>query len=243
MLNGQNQYHGMIRKVIVAFGRLFSDIQITRINKDGSDSQTIVVPIAYAPKEKWIVRIDSDPDLTNHTYTTLPRVSFEITGYEYDSTRKTNRMSKINCYGNGTTKGSTYAPVPYNIEISLYILTKTQEDAMQILEQILPVFNPEYTLSINAIPEMNIIQDIPVILNNVSVNDEYDGDFQTRRFVTHTLSFTIKTNIYGPVSTQGIILNSMANMTTKDNGQVQVKYTASAPEVGGPVSENWEDNL
>lgn len=241
MLNGQNQYHGMIRKVIVSFGRLFSDIKITR--ETIGDSQTIVVPIAYAPKEKWIVRLDSDPDLTNNVYTTLPRISFEITGYEYDSTRKTNRMSKINCYGTGSTRGSMFAPVPYNIEISLYILTKTQEDAMQILEQILPVFNPEYTLSINAVPDMNVIQDIPVILNNVAVNDEYDGDFQTRRFVTHTLNFTIKTNIYGAVSTQGIILDSTANMTTKENGETQVKYNATATEVGGTVTESWEDNF
>lgn len=243
MLNGQNQYHGMIRKVIVSFGRLFSDIKITRETKDGSDSQTVMVPIAYAPKEKWLVRIDSDPDLTGNVYTTLPRISFEITGYEYDSTRKTNRMSKINCYGTGSTRGSMFAPVPYNIEISLYILTKTQEDAMQILEQILPVFNPEYTLAINAIPDLNVVQDIPVILNNVAVNDEYDGDFQTRRFVTHTLNFTIKTNIYGAVSTQGIILDSTANMTTKENGETQVKYNATTTEVGGTVTESWEDNL
>ena len=244
MLNGQHQYHGMIRKVIVAFGRLFSDIQITR--RDASvtgNDQTINVPIGYAPKEKWVVRIDSDPDLNNHTYTTLPRISFEITGYEYDSTRKTNRMSKVNCYANGTTRGSMFAPVPYNIEISLYVLTKTQEDAMQIIEQILPTFNPEYTLSINAVPEMNVIQDIPVILNSISVQDEYDGDFQTRRFVTHTLNFTIKTNIYGPVSTQGIILDSKANMTTIDGGKTQVKYDASATQVGGVVTETWENDL
>lgn len=243
MLNGQNQYHGMIRKVIVSFGRLFSDIQITRETKDGSDSQTLVVPIAYAPKEKWIVRLDSDPDLTNHTYTTLPRISFEITGYEYDSTRKTNRMSKINCYDGGTTRGSMFAPVPYNIEISLYILTKTQEDAMQILEQILPVFNPEYTLSINAVPEMNVVQDIPVILSSVSVQDEYDGDFQTRRFVTHTLNFTLKTNIYGPVSTQGVILTSEANIATQSEDVPNIKYTATTNEIGGTVTESWEDDL
>ena len=231
----------MIRKVIVSFGRLFSDIKITR--QTVGDSQTIMVPIAYAPKEKWIVRLDSDPELSNNVYTTLPRISFEITGYEYDSTRKTNRMSKINCYGTGATRGSMFAPVPYNIEISLYILTKTQEDAMQILEQILPVFNPEYTLAINAVPDMNVVQDIPVILNNVAVNDEYDGDFQTRRFVTHTLNFTIKTNIYGAVSTQGIILDSGANLTTKENGETQIKYNATVNQVGGAVTESWEDNL
>jgi hypothetical protein len=244
MLNGQNQYHGMIRKVIIAFGRLFSDIEITREDKsDASNNQTVAVPIAYAPKEKWIVRLEQDPDLTGHTYTTLPRISFEITGYNYDPTRKVNRMSKINCYNGTDEKTSMFAPVPYNIDISLYILTKTQEDALQILEQILPTFTPEYSLSIQAVPEMNVIQDIPVVLDSVSVSDEYDGDFQTRRFVTHTLNFTIKTNIYGPVSTQGVIKDIGVNISTKSIDEPQLVYTATVDPETNEVTENWENNF
>lgn len=243
MLNGQNQYHGMIRKVIVAFGRLFSDIQITREDKSGGDNQTIVIPIAYAPKEKWIVRIEQDPDLNNKVYTTLPRISFEITGYSYDPTRKVNRMSKINCYNGTDEKSSMFAPVPYNIDISLYILTKTQEDALQILEQILPTFTPEYSLSIQAVPEMNVIQDIPIVLDSVSVSDEYDGDFQTRRFVTHTLNFTIKTNIYGPVSTQGIIKEVTANVGTRNINEPQLIFNAVVDPETNEVTENWENNF
>ena len=244
MLNGQNQYHGMIRKVIVAFGRLFSDIQITREDKSGDiQHQTIVVPIAYAPKEKWIVRLEQDPDLNNKVYTTLPRISFEITGYSYDPSRKVNRMSKINCYNGTDEKTSMFAPVPYNIDISLYVLTKTQEDALQILEQILPTFTPEYTLSIQAVPEMNVIQDIPIVLDSVSVSDEYDGDFQTRRFVTHTLNFTIKTNIYGPVSTQGIIKDVTANIGTRSINDKQLIFNAYVGSVGGTINESWEEDL
>jgi hypothetical protein len=244
MLNGQNQYHGMIRKVIISFGRLFSDIKITRKDKDNSsNNQTVIVPIAYAPKEKWIVRLEQDPDLTNHTYTTLPRISFEITGYSYDPTRKVNRMSKINCYNGTDEKTSMFAPVPYNIDITLYILTKTQEDALQILEQILPTFTPEYSLSIQAVPEMNVIQDIPVILNGVSVSDEYDGDFQTRRFVTHTLNFTIKTNIYGPISTQGIIKEIGVNVGTRSINDPEIIYNAVVDPETNEVTENWEDNF
>ena len=153
------------------------------------------------------------------------------------------KMSRINCYTDGEGRTSTLAPAPYNIEISMYILTKTQEDAMQILEQILPTFSPDYTLSIKAIPDMNIIQDIPIILNSVSVMDEYDGDFQTRRFVTHTLTFTIKTNIYGPVGAQGVILKSMANVSLTDTDKIDLKYTASADEVGGNINENWDMDL
>ena len=239
MLNGQTYYHGAIRKTIVAFGRLFSDIKIARQGNDGAVAQTIQVPLAYAPKEKWLVRIDSDPNLTNHAYTSLPRLSFEITGYHYDASRKTNKMNKIVCKdltnsANPTAK-TVFSPAPYNIDINLYILTKTQEDSMQILEQILPVFNPEYTLSINALPNLEIVQDVPVILNSIAAEDNYDGSFQERRFVTHTLSFTIKTNVYGPVTDNGVILTTIANMSVPGR-----KYTASTPEVDGTVTENWE---
>lgn len=239
MLNGQTYYHGAIRKTIVAFGRLFADIKIARQGTDGEVAQVVAVPLAYAPKEKWLVRIDSDPNLDNHTYTTLPRLSFEITGYQYDASRKVNKMNKIVCNeesdGENPVRKSAFSPVPYNININLYVLTKTQEDAMQIVEQILPVFNPDYTLSINAVPALNIVQDIPVILNSVTAEDTYDGMFEQRRFVTHTLSFTIKTNIFGPVTDQGVILRSVANLSVP--GQ---KYTAQGTTPGGPVTENWE---
>lgn len=239
MLNGQTYYHGAIRKTIVAFGRLFSDIKIARQGNDGNIAQTIAVPLAYAPKEKWLVRIDSDPNLTNHAYVSLPRMSFEITGYHYDASRKTNKMNKIVCKDMTNTVNpeskSVFSPAPYNVDINLYILSKTHEDSMQILEQILPVFNPEYTLSVNALPDMEIVQDVPVVLNSITSEDNYDGSFQERRFVTLTLSFTIKTNVYGPVTSNGVILTSIANVS--DPGR---KYTAVAPDVNGPVTENWE---
>lgn len=242
MLNGNTSYHGALRKVVVAFGRLFSDIRIQRQDNTGAVAQTLQIPLAYAPKEKWLVRIDSDPSLNNYTYVSLPRMSFEILGYAYDPTRKTNKMNKIVCKTAITAENpnmkSVFSPAPYNLDIQLYIITKTQEDAMQILEQILPVFTPEYTLSVNALPDMEIVQDIPVILNSVTVNDEYDGDFQTRRFVTHTLSFTLKTNIYGYVSQQGVIKSATANVS-----QPGEKYTATASTPDDPITENWESQF
>jgi hypothetical protein len=238
MLNGQTFYHGILRKTIIAFGHLFSNIKIERHDKDGNLEQVVAVPLAYAPKEKWIVRIDSDPDLTNHTYTTLPRLSFEITGYSYDPTRKVNRMNKINCQKTDGERTSMNSPVPYNVDISLYVLTKTQEDAMQIIEQILPTFTPEYTLSINAVPEMNIIQDIPIILNSISVQDDYDGDFQTRRFVTHTLTFTLKVNMFGGISNQGVIKTVNANLT-----EPNASFTATGTLPGDPIVEEWIEDL
>lgn len=248
MLNNQVFYHGIIRKTIVAFGSLFSNIYIDRKQGDsvtGTTLQRLQVPLAYAPKEKWLVRIESDPNLDNNTYVTLPRMSFEISGYTYDASRKTNRMQKITCGVGSDSMTYVYSPVPYNIDINLYVLTKTQEDGLQIIEQILPTFTPEYTLSIKTVDEMNIVQDVPVILNSVSVQDDYDGDFQTRRFVTHTLSFTLKTSIFGSTAGQGVITQSNANVGQNENFiNPNRVYTAQGDTVTGTVSqENWTDNF
>lgn len=198
MLNNTIFYHAITRKIIVGFGNMFSDIRIKRENSGKTKSKTVAIPIAYAPKEKWIVRLDQDPNLDNHTYTTLPKLSFEIVGMQYDASRKVNRYNTISCSDeNGVTR--TFAPAPYNININLYALTKTQEDGLQILEQIVPYFAPELVMSIKAVEESNIMIDVPVALNSVDINDEYDGDFQTRRFITYTMGFTLKANLYGPM--------------------------------------------
>jgi hypothetical protein len=248
MLNSNVYYHGIIRKCIVGFGSLFSDIYIDRKQGDsvtGTTIQRLQIPLAYAPKEKWIVRIEQDPSLENHVYTTLPRMSFEILGYNYDPARKVNRMQQIKC-GDGTGVVSTmYTPVPYNIDISLYILTKTQEDGLQIIEQILPTFTPEYTLTINAVPDMNVKLDIPIILNSVAVNDEYDGDFQTRRFVTHTLNFQMKVNLFGPISGRNVIDTVNANVgNNEDFSNPNRIYTAEGDVTNATVdTESWLDGF
>lgn len=247
MLNQSPYYHGIIKKTITAFGALFSDIKIERRQTDsvtGTVIQTLQIPLAYAPKEKWLVRVDSDSTLENHTYTSLPRLSFEITNYSYDSVRKTNRMQKITCGSGESTNGSIQSPIPYNVDISLYVLTKTQEDALQIIEQILPIFTPEYTLSINAIPSMNVVQDVPVILNSISVQDDYDGDFQTRRFVTHTLNFTLKINLFGSVSTRKVITKVFANINDSDSELPYAEYNAIGDTTTNTVtSESWLEDL
>lgn len=245
MLNNQVFYHGIIRKSIIAFGRLFSNIYIDRKQGDsvnGDTVQRIMVPLAYAPKEKWLVRVEQDPNLDNNTYTTLPRMSFEITGYNYDSTRKINKMSKIACHKDGQAT-EMFSPVPYNLDVSLYVLTKTQEDALQIIEQILPTFGPEYTLAIRAVPDMNIIQDIPVTLNSISVSDEYDGDFQTRRFVTHTLNFTLKTNLFGPVDNVNRIHTAIARVQMNEGGAVNAQYRADGDPANGAITDGWIEDL
>lgn len=241
---GTTYYHSHIRKSIVAFGNLFSNIKIERKLKDGSNTtvQTIKVPVSYAPKEKWLVRVEQDPTLENHTYTVLPRLSFEMMSMTYDSSRKLNRFNQVKETAVPGQVNKQFTPAPYNIGIALHCLTKTQEDALQIIEQIIPFFNPEYTLAINTVPEMGISMDVPVILNSVSIQDDYDGDFQSRRSVIYTLDFTMKINLFGPVSTQGDIRKVIIDTTDE-----QRNYTAQVGPTDTPenftVDEDWTDNF
>ena len=216
MLNDTPFYHGTIRNTIIAFGRLFSNIRFERkVNGsvDGTTEQIIQVPIAYSQKEKWVHSLEQNPDGERGLYTSLPRLAFEITGYGYDASRKLNRMSQVTCETQ-TGKNAAFTPVPYNIELALYFATKTQEDGLQILEQILPTFSPEYTVAVNAVPSLGIIQDTPFVLGSVSVQDDYEGDLETRRFVVHTLTFTAKVNLFGLVTDSGVIKQTEMNITT-----------------------------
>jgi hypothetical protein len=243
MLSGNVYYHGSIRKAIVAFGRLFSDIYIDRRQGDsvnGTVLERLQIPITYAPKEKWLVRIEQQPDIEhNVTMVSLPRMSFEINGYQYDPNRKLGKMTQIKTAGSATTP-TVYSPVPYNLDLSLYIITKTQEDGLQIIEQILPTFTPDYTLQVNMVPEMGITMDVPIILNGVQVVDEFDGNFQDRRYVTHTLNFEMKLNLYGPVSNQGVITQVNANVGENKVTGPQTFYAATGDATTATVtSEQW----
>jgi len=245
MLNNSVFYHGIVRKCIIGFGRLFSNIYIDRRISDpvnGEQVQRIHVPLSYAPKEKWLVRLDEDPTLENHTLTSLPRMSFEIIAYTYDSLRKVNRMQYMKNDGvstNGDTSTSMVrTPVPYNIDMSLYIVTKTQEDALQIIEQILPWFTPEYSMTINAVDDMGIKLDVPVVLNSVIVSDEFEGTFQQRRFVIHTINFQMKVSMFGPVSQQGVILQTDANVGMNTNPATPIDVTYRATGEFGPNGEH-----
>jgi hypothetical protein len=241
VINNKVFYHGIIRNTIIAFGQLFSNIYIERRKENsvsGEVEQTLQIPISYAPKEKWLLRIEQDPTLENHTYTSLPRMSFEVTGYSYDSARKVGKMQKVVCLKENSSS-SMMSPVPYNIDISLYILTKTQEDALQIIEQILPTFGPEYTVAVNAIPSMNIVQDVPITLNGISVSDEYDGDFQTRRFVTHTLTFTLKVNLFGGINSTGVILSTNVDNFINSPTIPSQTFNATGDLATGNITEGW----
>lgn len=211
---GHQYYHSIIRKYVIAFGNLFNDIVIQRFDKDGDRIQTIAVPLAYSPKEKFIVRLQQDPNLERDVAITLPRMGFEITSFNYAPERKlasTLRTIKVPSEGSSTVSAQ-YVPVPYDLTFSLYSFVRHTEDATQILEQILPYFRPEFTTNVNIIPEMDIVVDVPVILNSVSPEDIYEGDFQTRQALVHTLDFTLKGYMYGPVTNKGVITRSIVNL-------------------------------
>ena len=207
-------YNQGMRKMTIAFGQIFNNIQIKRTGTD-STIQSIRVPLAYAPKEKFLVRLDQQPNLDEREFAiTLPRMGFEISGIEYDASRKLTKVQKFKSVQSGSTNvmNYNYMPVPYNISYNLYCFTATAEGGLQIIEQILPYFQPDYTVTINVIPEMGIKRDVPVVLNSVNYEDSYSGDFTTRRAVIYTLGFTAKTYLYGPVSTQKVIKEKLSRI-------------------------------
>tara|TARA_A100000164_G_scaffold65148_1_gene53761 strand:- start:199 stop:1011 length:813 start_codon:yes stop_codon:yes gene_type:complete len=206
---GQQFYHETIRNVIVAFGTMFNNIQIVRKNNSGTVIQTMKVPLAYGPKQKFLTRLDQDPSASTATAITLPRLGFEIGSLTYDPIRKMNRVQKfkkVKGSSSGSNKLDTqFMPVPYNMDITLYAMAKNSDDALQIVEQILPYFQPDYTLTINDMVDMGIKKDVPIILTDVSYEDSYQGDFEARRAIIYTMSFTTKFFLYGPVTSSKVI--------------------------------------
>ena len=206
---GQQFYHETIRNVIVAFGTMFNNIQIVRKNNSGTVIQTMKVPLAYGPKQKFLTRLDQDPSLSSATAITLPRLGFEIGNLSYDPIRKMNRVQKFKkvkgSSSNSNKLDTQYMPVPYNMGITLYAMAKNSDDALQIVEQILPFFQPDYTLTINDMSDMGIKKDVPIILNSVDYEDSYQGDFVARRAIIYTMSFSTKFFLYGPVTSSKVI--------------------------------------
>ena len=205
---GNYFYNESTRNVVVAFGTLFNGIQLTKKDASGNVTQTMKVPLAYGPKQKWLSRLTEDPNLSKKVAVTLPRIGFEISGLTYDATRKQNKVMKAKKVLDGADNDqlkSGYMPVPYNVDFEMYILAKSSDDALQIVEQILPYFQPEYTVTLREIPELDIIRDVPIVLNSISYEDDYEGDFTSRRSIIYTLSFTAKYYLYGPVTSTNVI--------------------------------------
>lgn len=206
---GSNFYHASIRKYVIMFGNMFNDIVIRRYNTAGVAIQTIAVPIAYGPKEKWFVRQADDPSNSKSVSVQLPRIGFEMTSMTYDSTRQTPQTIRI--YAANTTSSDTakiytqQRPTAWNFTFVLSILVKNADDGAQILEQILPYFTPDFNNAVNLIPKMGQTLNVSTSLNDVSVEDTYEGSYAERRALIYNLTFTVKGWVFGPIKTSGII--------------------------------------
>ena len=208
---GSTFYHQTIRKYVAVFGTLFNDINIERKNSSGTVVEKLKVPLAYGPKQKWLLAVQDTTADRKVVATRTPRMGFAMTGVSYDTARKLNTIGRnvaANTSSTTTNMITMYNPVPYNFDFELFILVKNAEDGTQILEQILPYFTPEFTVTVNTIPDMNIKADVPIVLNSSSVADEYEGDLSTRRTITWTLSFVLKGFIY-PNLTSGEIIKTI----------------------------------
>ena len=225
-------YHEIIRKTVISFGTLFNDIHVRHQDSTGKDISQIKVPISYGPKQKFLARLQQQPELNKAVQVTLPRISFEMNNIQYDPSRKSGIAQTFKANDSGKLK-KVFMPVPYNLGFELNILTKLQDDSLQILEQILQFFQPGFTLTIDLVDQIGEKRDVPMVLDNITFTDDYEGNFETRRALIYTLSFTAKTYMFGPIadSTDGLIRKVQIDYYSDSNTRTakrEQRYTVKA---------------
>ena len=224
-------YHEILRKTVIGFGTLFNNINIRHKDTSGANFSVMKVPLAYGPMQKFLARIQQQPDLEREIAITLPRLSFEMQGIQYDPTRKTG-IAQTFLAKDGTTAKKVYMPVPYNVGFELSIMAKLSDDALQILEQIVPYFQPSFNITINLISSIGEKKDIPIVLESINYSDQYEGGFDTRRTIVYTLAFTAKTYLFGPVADnpEGLIKKVDVDYYTSTNtvtARRNIRYSAT----------------
>ena len=230
---GTQFYNQAVRKTVISFGTLFNNIELKKV-VDGQVMEVEKVPLAYGPKQKFLYRLQGNPTDGRKVAITLPRIYFEMTGIDYDAARKTPATQKYKTVINdeGKEVRTQYVPVPYNISFEVGILCKSQDDGLQILEQILPFFQPSFSMSLKFIPDMDEVRDVAVVLNSVDFDDEWEDDFSTRRSITYSMQFTAKSYIYGPYTKADVIRKSRIIETIGDTAvnkrHVELSYTPKA---------------
>ena len=231
---GNYYYHEIVRKTIVSFGTLFNQIYIRHDDNAGNTYSELKVPLAYGPSQKFLARLEQQADLNKPVQTTLPRMSFEMNNISYDSTRKTGVTQTFKA-SDGTNLKKVFMPVPYNIGFELNILTKLNDDALQIIEQILPYFQPSFSLTVDLVKSIGEKRDIPIVLDSINFQDDYEGDFSTRRALIYTLSFTAKTYLFGPIAESSKVqVDYYPDTDTRKTKRVQ-RYTVTPnPVDAGP---------
>ena len=236
---GTYYYHEIIRKTIISFGTLFNDINIRHDGSDGTTFSELKVPLAYGPSQKFLARLEQQADLNKPIAITLPRMSFEMTSIQYDSSRKLGVTQSFKA-SDGTNLKKVFMPVPYNIGFELNILAKLNDDALQIVEQILPYYQPSFNITVDLVCAIGEKRDIPIVLDSMNFQDDYEGDFATRRALIYTLGFTAKTYLFGPVpsSSDGLIKKvqvDMAANTDTRTAKREMRYTVEPdPLSAGP---------
>jgi hypothetical protein len=244
-------YHGTTRNLVVAFCGLFSNIFLRTRDAAGVSQKIVNVPISYLNKEKFLVRLTQDPGMNEDTALVLPRLSAEITSIQYDSSRQFNKVNKV-VGSTGSRAIYYYSPVPYTVTFSLYSYTKTVEDNLQIMEQILPFFSPDINLSIKMLEDPVLIQDIPMVLNSVNTDDSYSGSFENMRTIITSYSFSMKTFYYGPIlnsidpeghfasgSDAQIIKQVSINVTNNNKYTAVINPFAATAMDPYSIDENW----
>ena len=231
-------YHQTSRKMVVAFGSLFNNIEVRRTDSADAVVEVIKIPLSYGPKDKMLVRISQDPSLNPKVALTVPRMGFELTSMTYDGVRKLNTM------GRNVKKGTTglkkqFNPVPYNWDFSLYVFVKNAEDGTQILEQILPFFTPDFTVTMTLISGMTVKMDVPLVLNSVTSEDSYEGDFATRRSIIWTLSFMMKGFLYPSVTDNAKVITSSVVDTHLMSAATAADPIYIVAEDSTPYSQNY----
>ena len=229
---GNYYYHEIIRKTIIAFGTLFNDIHVRHTDQAGNAGADLKVPLAYGPSQKFLARITQQADLNKPIQITMPRMSFEMTSIDYDSTRKSSLVQTFKTCDDGSKVKKVFMPVPYNIGFELNVLSKLNDDSLQILEQILPYFQPHFNLTIDLVESIGEKRDIPIVLESISFQDDYEGNFDTRRALIHTLRFTAKTYLFGSIadSSDGLIRKVQIDMYSDTNRQTakrEMRYTVT----------------
>ena len=236
---GTYYYHEIVRKTIISFGTLFNEIFIRHKDSGGDTFSEMKVPLAYGPSQKFLARLEQQADLNKPVAITLPRMSFEMTSIQYDSSRKLGVTQTFKA-SDGTNLKKVFMPVPYNIGFELNILAKLNDDALQIIEQILPYFQPSFNLTIDLVSSIGEKRDVPIVLDSMNFQDDYEGDFSTRRALIYTLGFTAKTYLFGPVpsSSEGIIKKVQVDVATDTNTRTakrEMRYTVEPdPVTAGP---------
>jgi len=230
---GTQFYNQAVRKTVVSFGTLFNNIELKKV-VDGQVMEVEKVPLAYGPKQKFLYRLQGNAADGKKVAITMPRIYFEMTGIDYDASRKTPATQKYKTVINdeGNEVRTQYVPVPYNVSFEVGILCKSQDDGLQILEQILPFFQPSFSMSLKFIPDMDEVRDVAVVLNSVDFDDDWEDDFSTRRSITYSMQFTCKTYIYGPYTKADVIRKSRIIETIGDTNvnkrHVELSYTPKA---------------